>query len=281
MDYSNPKIPEGINTGKEHPLKEFAILTSGVLGVVIVAVLILSLAAEKLAAYIPFKMEQRLVEPHQDLFPEESEVSRYLQNLADELGEAMNLPDGMRITVHYSDKDTVNAYATLGGNIVIFRGLLQRLPHENALAMVLAHEMAHAYHRHPIIATGRGLAVGMALASFAGLSGNNVFSGLISDVSLLTVMTFSRAQERQADQTGVSAVARYYGHVSGSADLFLEFVKLQDEQLVSLPAFMSSHPLSQDRIEDLHRYSEENGWAMDQPTRPLDSSALRRALETD
>ena len=54
MEYSNPEIPENINTTKEHPLKEFFILSGGIIGCIVVAVLVLSLLAETLAARIPF-----------------------------------------------------------------------------------------------------------------------------------------------------------------------------------------------------------------------------------
>ena len=50
----------------------------------------------------------------------------------------MDLPKDMSITVHYSTDKTVNAMATLVGNIIIFQGLIDVLPNENALAMVMA-----------------------------------------------------------------------------------------------------------------------------------------------
>lgn len=276
MEYSNPKIPEGINASQKNPLKEFVVLTIGVLGVVAIIVTILSVAAEKLAPFIPFSTEQGLVKKYQGLFPDNDEITPYLQNLAEKLSASMQLPDDMKVIVHYSDKDTVNAYATLGGHIVIFRGLIDKLPHENALAMVLAHEIAHVYHRHPIIATGRGLVVGLALAGFAGLSGNDLFSGVISDTSLLTVMTFSRSQERQADRTGIDAVAKYYGHVAGADELFRTLIKLQADQMVAVPGFMSSHPLSQDRIDELNRYAKKNSWKLSGKKVPLPSILAKR-----
>ncbi len=70
MEYSNPEIPEGINITKEHPLKEFFILTTGVLAAITIAVVILSLLAEKLAVYVPFSVEQQLIP---DSFLEENE----------------------------------------------------------------------------------------------------------------------------------------------------------------------------------------------------------------
>ncbi len=97
MEYSNPKIPEGINTTNEHPLKEFFILSVGVLGLILIAVLILSLAAETLAVYVPFETEQSLIpEMWTQIEPEiESETSKqtreYMQSLSDRLAVHMHL----------------------------------------------------------------------------------------------------------------------------------------------------------------------------------------------
>ena len=60
LEYSNPKLPEHINTSREHPLKEFAILTGGILLVCVLVIVILGLSADHLTKYIPFHYEQAL-----------------------------------------------------------------------------------------------------------------------------------------------------------------------------------------------------------------------------
>ena len=63
-----------------------------------------------------------------------------------------------------------NAFATLGGHIAVTSGLYRRMPSENALALVLAHEIAHVSARDPISALGGSatLALLVALAVVAG-----------------------------------------------------------------------------------------------------------------
>ncbi|MCH8976644.1 MAG: M48 family metalloprotease, partial [Proteobacteria bacterium] len=205
MEYSNPKIPEGINTTVENPLKEFFILSVGVLGIIFFAVIILSLAAEKLAIYIPFNIEQDLIpEMWAQAEPEtESEISKrtreYLQSLSDQLADHMQLPEEMEITVHYIEGDTVNAFATIGGHIFIYQGLLDELESENALAMVIAHEVAHIFHRHPIIAMGRGVVIGLLLSAISGASGDLFVGQIVSETGMIALLNFTRDQEREAD----------------------------------------------------------------------------------
>ena len=64
--------------------------------------------------------------------------------------------------MHYDPGGTFNAYATAGGQLVFYRGLLEAMPHENALATVVAHEIAHVAHRDPrrLARRGRGQRAG-------------------------------------------------------------------------------------------------------------------------
>ena len=133
-------------------------------------VLVLSLLASWLVKFVPFSVEQQLAQqvitqlPAQQQTDKHQQIQTYLQQLADRLVANAPLPEGMSITVHYVDDDTVNAAATLGGHVLMFRGLLERLPNENALAMVMAHEIAHVRHRDPMMSLGRGVVVATALA---------------------------------------------------------------------------------------------------------------------
>lgn len=260
MEYSNPNIPEGINTSKEHPLKEFFILSAGILALVAVVVLILGLLAEMLAPHIPFSMEQELASQFIEQPESTGETQQYLQSLTDKLIQSMDLPENMSITVHYVDDEVVNAFATLGGHIFIHRGLLQKIPHENALSMVLAHEVAHIKHRHPLIAMGRGVVVGLFLATIAGISGDRVTGTIISDAGIVASLGFNRDQEREADLTAIVALEKHYQHVAGANDLFKILLKAQGAHALRMPQFLSTHPLSEDRINYLYETANEYGW---------------------
>jgi len=275
MEYSNPKIPEGINTTDEHPLKEFFILSVGVLGLIFIAVIILSLAAEKLAVYVPFETEQDLIpETWTQIEPElESETSnqtrKYMQSLSDRLAVQMQLPEEMEITVHYIEDDIVNAFATIGGHIFIYQGLLDELHSENALAMVIAHEIAHVYHRHPIIALGRGVVIGLLLSAISGANSDLFVGQIINETGMIVLLNFNRDQESEADITALNAVNGLYHHVAGTNDLFKALMRAHDPDDVEPPAFLSTHPLTQDRIDDLIDYAQEKGWGTDTELTPI------------
>jgi predicted Zn-dependent protease len=202
--YENPQIPEGINVSPTHPLKDFALLLGGVSALIVVAVLALSFAAGYLVRFVPFEQERALASSidadwlKQSHSADDKRREQYLQALGRQLAAAMDLPAEMQITVHYSSDDTVNAMATLGGNIVVFQGLIDTVDSENALAMVLAHEIAHVRHRHPIVAMGRGFTVMLALSALSGV-GDGMIQQWVGSMGMLPMLAFSREQEEAAD----------------------------------------------------------------------------------
>ncbi|NOY71488.1 MAG: M48 family metalloprotease [Gammaproteobacteria bacterium] len=282
MDYQNPKIPEGINTSTSHPLKEFFLLTTGVLGVVAIAALLFALLAEQLAIYIPFETELKWAEkiteyknretnkqsePNNVIDSKDTPMKHYLDELAAKISTAQALPPEMKITVHYQDSDVINAFATLGGHVFLFRGLLEELPNENAVAMVLAHEIAHIKHRHPIRSAGRGIIIGMALTMVSSALGNSMINQVLTNTGGLAVLKFSRDQEDEADQTALESLRKIYGHVFGASELFEIMQQAESTRLT--PEFLSTHPLSQQRINAIHTFQSKHNIAEEIKLTPL------------
>jgi len=259
--YHNPKIPEGINTSKEHPLKEFSILLLGTITLVVVISLVLGFSGSWLAGKIPFSAEVKIASLY-DLSQltdsqEHPELTQYLQDLANKISKAQNLPEEMKITVHYMDSDTVNAFATIGGNLFIYRGLLEMVDNENMLVTLLGHEIGHVKYRHPIKSLGRGVAVAIAMSTITG----STDSQILGDAGLLTVLQFSRKMELQADEEAMHTLQNLYGHIQGGADLFKLFQEMRNETETDEPAeIFSTHPLDQHRIDNFSIMAEKNHW---------------------
>jgi predicted Zn-dependent protease len=143
------------------------------------------------------------------------------------------------------------------------------MPHENALAMVLAHEIAHLARRHPIRSFGRAAGVSLVM-SLLGLAETNPVQGALGQAGALTVLGYSRAQEREADRMALDAVHALYGHVGGATDLFRLFGDLRAQSGgIRTPEFASTHPSDDGRIEQLEARARESGFAMDPQRVPL------------
>lgn len=267
MHYENPQIPEGINVSDEKPLKDFFILVAGISAIIITLLIAVFLAAGLLVKHIPFSVEanffNRISHSYLEKTPIENskaeqkthqEIEFYLQNLAHDLAAKQQLPSEMSITVHYIADDAVNALATLGGNIVIFKGLLERMPSENALAMVMAHEIAHIKNRDPIVAAGRGVALTLAISSITGIT-DTYLNHWLSQIGLLTSLNFNRSQEIAADKDALTTLHAYYGH-TGDADALFHILKSMHQH--EPVTFLNSHPGLDERIAFIREFQKKD-----------------------
>ncbi len=261
--YHNPKPKEGINYSHEHPLKEFAQLVIGIGVVALLVILAVNTFAGAMALRIPFEYEQRMVGDTEIAEVTASNQQKYLQAFAQKIAAQMDLPKNMEITVHYVDDHMVNAFATLGGNTLFFKGLVDEVGSEEELAMVIAHEIAHIKYRHPIVALGKGITLATLISFVSGASGSSAGEWLIGSSANLTMLKFSRDQEREPDQAAAEALHRLYGHIGGAQQLFATFANIEanDPNDLGGVEMFRSHPFSDGRWLELKEMAEVRGWA--------------------
>ncbi len=280
VTYENRQPQEDINVTQRHPLKSFAIYAVSALVLVVVLVVIMQFAGGFLAKRVPFSVETRVMDAigielgDADASPE---MKRYLNELAARLIEHMPLPDDMSVIIHYDDEDVFNAFATLGGNLMFYKGLLSTLPHENALAMVMAHEIAHVLHRDPAVGLGGGVASMLVLAGLTGNAGTGPASSVLSSAGVLTGAQFTRRMEISADEAAVSALGGLYGHTAGADALFRAIAEQRqksggrgiEDGADVFERFLATHPIDADRIRAIVETSESLGIPTSGETTPL------------
>lgn len=273
MKFRNVKVPEGINVSRHSALGDLVILSAGATAIFVVLAIALWFFGGALARYMPISWESTLAD---GLFRDDKDpagasdrgIETELQVLADRLSAGMDLPEGLRVRVHYVDSEIVNAAAWLGGHVFVFRGLLERMPNENALAMVLGHEIAHAANRDVVGNMGGALLLQLAFGLVIGNAPASLEDWIVGP-SALIFLGFSRDAERRADDDALAAVAGLYGHTSGSGTLFEIFLEMAAEQGGTAPELLSSHPLSEDRIARMKRRAQARGWRIEGPTTHL------------
>lgn len=252
--------------------------------ILLLIILVLSFAAQYLVRYVPFSVEQNLTKNikqwdiEQVFDGDSAEIDRgdretiesYLQLLANQLIASRNSP--YPVIVHYIDSDQVNAFATLGGHLFFTRALLERMPDENTLAMVMSHEIAHVSHRDPMVALGRGLTIAIAAASVFGAGDGAIAQSLVGQVNLLTQLNFSRSAELNADQEALHMLISHYGHLHGADTLFHILLDSRDGEEPF--EWFSTHPLTQDRLLAIEKFSAGLANPLKNPT----ATALPNAI---
>jgi len=150
------------------------------------------------------------------------------------------------------DSPVVNAFAVPGGYVYVTRGILALMRSEAELAVVLGHELGHVNARHSIhrmseqTLFGLGLAVGSSLnktvADIAGIAGVGI---------QLLFLKYSRDDERQADQLGVEYSRKGSYNPGEMIGFFTSLEKMGDlSGSHSIPGFLSTHPLTSERIQN-------------------------------
>ena len=274
-EYSNPRLPEDdVNVSDRKPLRSFLALAFAVALFCGAAAVAVAFVGGEFAHYLPYSTEKKLIEPYAQRYPpREHVVENYLQALADRLATGMALPEGMTVRLHYVDEAEVNAFATLGGHVAVYRGLMEKVSDENVLAMVIAHEIGHLRYRHPIRSLGRGVAFGAAISIFSAAAGGGVAEQVLGGSGMLTLLTFSRAQEEEADAVALTALAAAYGHAGGATGTFKLLQDASQERgRTEPPKILSTHPLTRDRIDQLAAAIVRGGHLADGPRTPLPES---------
>lgn len=145
--------------------------------------------------------------------------------------------------------DQINANCGPGGKIIVYSGLLDKIkPTDDELAVVLAHEAAHALRQHT-----REQASSKAMFEVAGtLSASALKAGALGKSAITKLLDtgvglpFSRRDETEADLIGLELAARA-GYDPRAAITLWQ--KMEAESKGSMmPAFLSTHPATAERI---------------------------------
>lgn len=139
------------------------------------------------------------------------------------------------------DDKTLNAFATPGGYIYIYTGLLKFLDSEDELMGVLGHEMAHADMRHATKQLTKN--VGIAILLDAALGDKNSVEQI---ASALIGIQFTRDDESEADNSSVKYLCPTPYNAAGSAGFFKKMLNNPVP-----PEFLSTHPSPKTRVKDI------------------------------
>ena len=167
------------------------------------------------------------------------------------------------------NKKVKNAWCMPGGKIAIYTGILDITKNTDGLAAVMGHEIAHAVAKHSVERASRGALLKTSTQLIDIFSGGKISQvnratgmdtvGLLADIGIMN--PFSRAQETEADYLGM-IFASLSGYDIRETKKLWERMK-EANKGKQLPQFMSTHPSSSKRIDDLTEW--ESGVILDYP----------------
>ncbi|WP_242919395.1 M48 family metalloprotease [Pontibacter liquoris] len=163
-------------------------------------------------------------------------------------------------TVKIIKDDTVlNAFATPGGHMYVYTGLIKFLEDEDYLAGVLAHEIAHADRRHSVRQLQRDYGIAILLSVALGNDPGTLKQIAAQLGGTLAGLKFSRDAETEADTYSVTYLGgtSYYA-CDGAAGFFMQ-LNQQEQQQGTPPEFLSTHPDPDNRIANIEQEAQKQG----------------------
>lgn len=142
---------------------------------------------------------------------------------------------------------SLNAFAFPNGTLYIHTGILARMENEAQLAILLAHEMSHATHRHAVKSFRNMKNKSAFLAGAVVLAGD--LGALLGGLgAVASAYGYSRDLEIEADTVGLSRVVEAGYDPGEGPKLFAHLKRYLEEEKVQEPYFFSSHPRVAERV---------------------------------
>ena len=205
-------------------------------------------------AYQKVESESRLITSG----PEYDQVLRVGKRIA----AAADKPDFKWEFCLIDEPKTVNAFCLPGGKIAVYSGILPITKDDTGLAVVLAHEIAHAIARHGAERMTDQLALQLGGAGLQQLIQQKspatqqvVMAAFGVGTTVGVMLPFSRSQESEADHIGLVVMAKAGYDPRQAPEFWRRMIAASNG--AAPPAFLSDHPTDESRVRDLEKWMPE------------------------
>jgi len=214
----------------------------------------------------------------------DAEIENTIHSYAAPLFTAAGL-DPSAVKIHLINDNRLNAFVAGGMNLFINTGLLIRAGSDNQIIGVIAHETGHIAGGHlartddalrgASVAAILATVLGAVVAAAGGAGGATAVIAGGQGIARQTFLSYSRTQERSADQFAVSVLDRTHQSARGLWQ-FLEILAQQDPLISSgRSPYLGTHPLTADRIKFIANHVANSPFS-DTPEPPEFDIAFKR-----
>jgi predicted Zn-dependent protease len=156
-------------------------------------------------------------------------------------------------TIKVLDTEEVNAFALPGGFFFVNSGLILKADNEAELAGVMAHEIAHVACRHGTRQATKGdlMEIGLIAGSiFTGYGWTGYAVQQLGSLAIpMTMLTFSRAYEKEADFFGLQYMYKSGYDPTAFIDFFEKIETMERKKPGTISKVFATHPMNEDRIK--------------------------------
>src|SRR5258708_6652699 len=175
-----------------------------------------------------------------------------VKRVGERIARAAEKPDYHWEFVLIDDPKTVNAFCLPGGRVAVYTGILPITKDENGLAVVLAHEVAHALARHGAERMSQQVAAGLVESAAVAAGVIRTQAGLQAfelAYGIGGALPFSRKQESEADHIGLILMAKAGYDPRTAVEFWQRMAQIMQGK--PPPASLSDHPFDQEPCEKI------------------------------
>ncbi|HRX71666.1 MAG TPA: M48 family metalloprotease, partial [Candidatus Competibacteraceae bacterium] len=191
---------------------------------------------------------------------DDAQLTQYLNSIGQSIVTYAD-QNGAPYTFFMVRDSSINAFALPHNFIGVNAGLLLATQREDELAGVIAHEIAHVSQRHIVraMADMQRLSLPMAAAMLAGAALAASGSSQVGQAAMVGSMaasaqhqiSFTRANEQEADRIGMQFLAKAGFDPKGMTDFFGKLERLSSgEARNQIPEMLLTHPRPENRAAD-------------------------------
>ncbi len=169
-----------------------------------------------------------------------------------EVGQKIaKVSDRSTLPFHFTvlDNDQVNAFATPGGYLFFYTGILRMMDSEDELAAVMAHEISHVVGRHSVKTIQAYYGGAIAASVLLGDKTDEEIGQITNIVFGLALRGYGRKNEHEADEYGVHYMTKAGYNPQAMVTMFEKLANASGNRKSGFfEGLLSTHPDTKDRI---------------------------------
>ena len=203
-------------------------------------------------------------------FIDDGEILTYVNEVGQRLVSQVGVTP-YRFRFFVIDESVPNAFAVPGGNIFIYRGIIEMMSSEDQLASILGHECGHIMARHfqrsidESKITSVAMLAGMIAGIFLGAPGLAAGSMAAGGTAALE---YSREHEMEADLRGFGYLYKAGYNPEAMPAMMTELLHRTWLESANVPDYLKTHPATEERVlylKDLVKKEHASGGRLGKP----------------
>lgn len=202
---------------------------------------------------LPLSIDKKVGQEVRNEILKDAPIDENKTQLLDEFYQELHFDNKTKVYVVKANE--FNAFSLPDNSICVFEKVLEVINSYEELAALLAHEYSHIKYRHGMKGIAQSLSWELLGKVITGGDNSNNF---IRNSNLLLTLSNSRAFETQADIGGLKLLREQHIDQKGMIHLFETMLKLPKKNEKQTPAYLSTHPDTEERLLKVNEVISKN-----------------------